>query len=283
MPLASAQVKSAILLAGLYPDGKTKVIEPIKTRDHTERMLRLFKAEIKVKENTVVIKGGRPLVSPGSIYLPGDISSASFFVVAASLVPGSRVLIKNVSLNPTRAGSIRVLKRMGADIKIRSTKSKMHNYEPSGDIIIKAHPLRGTVIRRREIPSLIDELPILMVAASLARGTSIFNGIGELRVKETDRIKSMSENLKKMGAQIKLSRVGNTERIILQGASRLRGAKVRSFGDHRTALSMVVAGLAAQGQTVIDDISCIAKSFPDFLVILDKLLKRPLKNYSLHR
>jgi len=267
MPVASAQVKSAILLAALYAPGTTQVIEPVKTRDHTERMLELFGADIKRATNKVVIKGGKELVSPGRIYIPADISSASFFIVAAGIMPGSRIAIKNASLNPTRAGVLRILKRMGADITVSDVVG--NSYEPIGDIVVRSSKLKGTVIRRKEIPSLIDELPILMVAACFARGKTIFEGAGELRVKETDRIKSMTENLARMGAQIKIIK---SENIIFGGTGSLAGGKVSSFGDHRTAMSMVIAGLAASGVTSIDDVTCIKKSFPQFLTVLRSLV-----------
>jgi 3-phosphoshikimate 1-carboxyvinyltransferase len=287
MPVASAQVKSAILLAGLYARGKTRVIEPISTRDHTERMLKLFKARIKVQQNSIVIKDGQELVSPGKIIIPGDISSASFFIALASFLPNAKLRIRKVSLNPSRYGVIRVLKRMGADIRVtgyalsaaclpdRQGRQglRVTGYEPMGDIIVKGGILKGTVVKKEEMPSLIDELPILMVAASFAKGRTVFEGVGELRVKETDRIRSMSENLKKMGAIIQINRTAKAENIIIKGVKLLKGAKVKSFGDHRTAMSMVVAGLKAQGKTLMDDISCINKSFPDFLALLKPLIK----------
>lgn len=273
IPVASAQVKSAILLAGLYAQGTTRVVEPVKTRDHTERMLKLFKAGIKLKQNTIVIKGKRELVSPGELFIPGDISSAGFFLVAATLVAGSRVLLKNVSLNPSRTGIIKVLKRMGADIEVLKFQGfKVSKFEPMGDLLVKSSSLRGTVVKKEEIPSLIDELPILMVAACYARGKTVFAGVGELRVKETDRIRSMTENLRKMGAQIQVMKTPKSENIIISGGRELKGATVRSFGDHRTAMSMVVAALRAQGETRIDDITCIDKSFPNFLSLLKTLL-----------
>ncbi len=292
MPVASAQVKSAILLAGLYVKGATEIIEPISTRDHTERILKLFRADIKVnpstrlridgersrtiKANKIVIKGDRELVSPGKIYIPGDISSASFFMVAAAILPNSRIGIKNVSLNPSRIGVIRVLKRMGARIKVQGSRLKAQGYEPMGSLVVKSSFLKGTRVKREEIPSLIDELPILMVAACVANGRTIFEGIGELRVKETDRIRSMSENLSKMGAHIKVLKDDKSENIIIRGVKQFKGTRVRSFGDHRTAMSMVVAGLGAKGKTSIDDISCIDKSFPDFTRLLKTLMSRRL-------
>ncbi len=271
MPVASAQVKSAILLAGLYASGYTQVREPIRTRDHTERMFKAFKVEIKHEGNTVVIKGRQQLVSPGNIYIPGDISSATFFMIAAAIVPGSSILIRKVSLNPSRIGVIKVLKKMGVAIEVKYKKIKIKDAEPMGDILVKSSEFRGVRIREKETPSLIDELPILMVAASYAKGRTVFEGVEELRVKETDRIRSMSENLKKMGADIKVVKSGKSENIIIQGAGQLKGANLKSFGDHRTAMSAVIAGLAASGRTRIDDLSCINKSFPEFLNILRSL------------
>lgn len=274
MPVASAQVKSAVLLAGLFAKGKTRVIEPIKTRDHTERMLKLFKAGIKVSANTVTIVPKKELVAPRSIYIPGDISSAAFFIVAASILPGSNITIKNVCLNPTRIGILKALKRMGANVKISGNSGSEAGFEPTGDIVVKAAKLNAATITAKEIPSLIDELPILMVAACFAKGRTIFEGVGELRVKETDRIRSMSDNLSKMGSDIKIVKHNKTESVIIRGVGSLCGASVKSFGDHRTAMSMVVAGLAASGTTKIDDTSCINKSFPGFLAALSKLLPK---------
>ncbi len=271
MPVASAQVKSALLLAGLFARGETKVIEPLKTRDHTERMLKLFKADIRFKNNYIIVKGGKKLVSPREIYVPGDISSAAFFMVLAAILPHSSITIKNVGLNPSRTGIIRVLKRMGAKIQVPGARCQVPGAEPMGDITVRSSKLKGVTVSRKEIPSLIDELPILMVAASLARGKTIFQGVGELRVKETDRVKSMRNNLTKMGAKIKVERSAGAENIVIEGVGRLRGAKVKSYADHRTAMSMVVAGLVASGTTRIDDVSCINKSFPEFLRILKSL------------
>lgn len=272
MPVASAQVKSAILLAALYVDGISRVIEPIATRDHTERMLKSFGADIKAdrrKPNTITIKGNKELVSPKKIYIPADISSASFFIVAALILPHSKICIRKVSLNPTRMGAIRVLKRMGADIQV--CRSEAAGFEPMGDIIVKSSKLKGTLIKKEEIPSLIDELPILMVAACFAKGLSALQGVDELRVKEADRIKSMTENLSQMGAKIENLKAGKMENIIIEGEKPLKGKRVKSFGDHRTAMSMFVAGSVAGGETVIDDVSCIAKSFPGFIKAFDRL------------
>ncbi|MDD5237668.1 MAG: 3-phosphoshikimate 1-carboxyvinyltransferase [Candidatus Omnitrophica bacterium] len=275
MPVASAQVKSALLLAALYAKGTTKVIEPVKTRDHTERILKLFKAGIKLKQNAIYIKGGKELIAPSRVVtVPGDISSAAFFITLASIIPDSQVLIRNVSLNPSRLGIIRVLKRMGADIQLSTNESGRLTTEPMGNILARSSNLKGAIIRKKEIPSLIDELPVLMVAASLARGRTVFEGVGELRVKETDRIDSMMENLKRMSANIGVFKEGKSENIIIKGVKELKGARVRSFADHRTAMSMVVAGFAARGETKIDDISCISKSYPEFINHLKILTNR---------
>lgn len=270
MPVASAQVKSAVLLAGLYARGRTVVIEPVKTRDHTERMLKLFSAGIKEKGGNICIDSGKGLKSPGRICIPGDISSAGFFIVAAAILPGSRVRIKNLCLNPTRLGIIKVMRRMGADIQIAD--KKFMGKEPAGDLIIKGSSLQGTTVKREEIPSLIDELPVLMVAASFAHGRTVFYGVEELRVKETDRINSMRVNLSRMGVQIKVI-TGPQERIEISGKKELKGTRVSSFNDHRTAMSMVVAGLKARGSTRIDDITCIKKSFPEFTGLLGKIAR----------
>jgi 3-phosphoshikimate 1-carboxyvinyltransferase len=284
MPVASAQVKSAILLAGLYAKGSTRVIEPIKTRDHTERLLKAFGAQVRIRSHEIIIKGKKELVAPGSVYVPGDISSAAFLMVLSAITSGSQVLLKNVSLNPSRLGIIRVLKRMGAQIKVtrhlpvrQAGRSQVTRFEPMGDVEVRSSRLKGTKINKKEIPSLIDELPILMVAACFARGKSRFEGVGELRVKETDRIKSMLENLRKMGADIQAttrkSSARSSEDIVINPVKVLKGARVKSFGDHRTAMSLIVAGCAARGTTTIDDTSCISKSFPDFLKVLKSITK----------
>jgi 3-phosphoshikimate 1-carboxyvinyltransferase len=270
MKIPSAQVKSAILLASLYAKGQTKIYEPIKSRDHTERMLKLFKANINKKGRNIFIRPS-DLVSPGQFYIPSDISSASFFIVLACLLNNSRLKINNVSLNPARCGVIRVLKKMGAGIKI--VYKKKNYFEPMADLVIGSSKLKGVIVQEDEIPSLIDELPILMVAASLARGHTVFKGIGELRVKETDRIKAMLINLSKMGVSIKTKKRGRKEDVIIEGGHSLQGANLKSFGDHRTTMSMIMAGLCAKSPSVIDDIKCICKSFPDFLRILKPILR----------
>ncbi len=194
-------------------------------------------------------------------------------MVLAAIMPDSQVLIKNVSINPSRAGIIRVLKRMKTKIRVSLIKSRFSRQEPSGNIIVKSSSLQGITIKKEEIASLIDELPILMVAGCFARGTSVFEGVNELRVKETDRITSMVSNLKALGADIRVVRSNGLENIIVRGVKELQGGKVKSFGDHRTAMSMIVAGLAAKNKVFLDDISCINKSFPDFLKVLKSVTK----------
>ncbi|MBN1913686.1 MAG: 3-phosphoshikimate 1-carboxyvinyltransferase [Candidatus Omnitrophica bacterium] len=275
IPVASAQVKSAILLAALYAKGRTVLIEPVKTRDHTERMLKLFKAGIKIMGNRISVEGKKPLIAPKELFVPGDISSASFFIALAAMIPHSRLVIKDVGLNPSRMGMVRVLKRMGADIIIRYRVSGIGYREPVGEIVVKSSALEGTVVRRKEIPSLIDELPVLMVAASFARGKSVFENVSELRVKETDRIASMVTNLKKMGVKISSFKKNGLENIIIEGRGRLIGCRLQSFGDHRTAMSMVIAGLVASGNSIIDEVSCINKSFPDFLGVINDISGNP--------
>jgi len=275
LPVASAQVKSAILLAALYAKGRTKVIEPIPSRDHTERMLKVFKARINVGNNSISLRGNKKLISPGKIYVPGDISSAAFFMVAGSIVPDSQIIIKNVCLNPTRIGVIKVLKRMEADIRVSGDQDiRGSGMEPFGNIEVRSSKLKGVTINESEVPSLIDELPILMVAASISKGRTVIKGVQELRLKETDRIKSMTKNLRIMGADIAVLKSGGVENIIISGVAQLKGGSVSAFGDHRTAMSMIIAGLAANGNTKIDNVSCISKSFPEFIKILNKLISK---------
>ncbi len=269
MPVASAQVKSALLLAGLYCRGVTAIIEPVMTRDHSERMLKMFGADISAVSRNgryeVKLRGGRLPFSPGRMSVPGDISSAAFFLALAVLCPGSRMVVERVSLNPSRSGVLNVLKRMGADIRVGVNRDRFSRYEPCGDIEARHSPLRGTVVRAEEIPSLIDELPVLMVAASMARGVTVFRKVDELRHKETDRIRSMCTNLRRMGGRCEVrERRGRTD-IAVEGVKSLCGRELKSYGDHRTAMSLYVAASCARGESVIDDVSCAAKSLPGFL------------------
>lgn len=268
MPIASAQVKSALLLAGLYGSGETKIIEPYISRDHTERLLKLFGADIK-KEGLVNTISGWQKLKGIRFYIPGDISSASNFIVLATLVKKSHLIVSGVGLNPTRTGIIDVLKRMGANIETRINKDSLE-YEPFGEIEVKSSSLKGTKVTKEEIPLLIDELPLLMVCGCLAKGTTIIEGASELRVKETDRINSMVTNLKKMGAKIEVE----DDTIIIEGEHSLKGTEVDSFSDHRTAMSMVVMGSVISGRTFLDEIDCVNKSFPEFFDTLFKIVKK---------
>lgn len=265
-PVSSAQVKSALLLAGLYTEGTTAVIEPCRSRDHTERMLRQFGCPVAREGTTVSIDGGRRL-SGREIQVPGDFSSAAFFMVAASCVPGSEVVIRNVGTNPTRTGLLTILKRMGADIRV-STRAR--GDEPVADIRIVGTRLRGTEVMAAEVPATIDEFPILCVAAALAEGETRITGAAELRVKETDRIRAMTANLTAVGATVKEEEDG----MIIQGRETLMGGRCNSFGDHRVAMAMAVAGLCCSQGTTIEDTGCIATSFPGFWKTLDEVNRR---------
>jgi len=264
-PIASAQVKTALLLAGLSASGKTTVIEPAKSRDHTERMLKGLGVKVGVEGNRVTVTGGAALKG-FNISVPGDFSSASFFIVAALIVPGSHLILRNVNLNPTRTGLLTVLKKMGAKIKVLRISNK--DFEPVGDLDVRHSMLKGTRVSGAQIPLLIDEIPILAVAASQARGKTIVKGALELRVKESDRIAAIVSELKKMGANIKERLDGFT----VTGPSSLRGAPADSRGDHRMAMALAVAGLVAAGKTKIKDFSCTRVSYPGFVNDLASLL-----------
>jgi len=274
--IASAQVKSCILLAGLYASGVTSVSEPEKSRDHTERMLKAFGCRLKITGNNVRLKGPVKLKSPGAINIPGDISSAAFFIVAGCILPKARIIIKNMGLNPTRTGCLDILKKMGADIRIRKVKHKKASeteqaVEPAGDVIVKSSALKGVTISPEEVMGAIDEIPIIMVAACFAKGKTVIKGIEELKIKETDRVKSMITGLSRIGADIKVKGLRNKEEICINGGRPLYGARVSSFGDHRTAMSMLVAGLGAKGKVTVTGLTCIKKSFPCFLTLFKKL------------
>ena len=263
MPIPSAQIKSAILFAGLYAPGRTIVEESAKSRDHTERMMKHFGAKLKVDALKVILDGPSEL-SGKEIDIPGDISSASFFIAAAILLHNSKIRINKVSINPTRAGIINILLRMGVRLKIVNT---VDAFEPYGDIEAESAPLRGITIDREDIPGIIDELPIIFVLASLAKGRTVINGVEELKFKETDRIASMKENLEKMGGKISVEK----DTITIEGVERLKGASLESFGDHRTVMAMAIAALTAEGASSIDDAGCVDKSLPEFFKILETI------------
>lgn len=265
MPVASAQVKSCILLAGLYADGETVVTESSKSRDHTERMLPSFGADVSIHDSSVMVKGGRDLFS-NELEVPGDFSSAAFFIVASLLVPGSEITALNVGINPTRTGLLDVLREMGAGIEISNVRDV--SGEPVADIHCKGRsPLKAVHITGESIPSLIDEFPILCVAASLAEGTTTIKGAEELRVKESDRITTIASELRKMGVEIEEYPDG----LSIRGTEILQGADVESHGDHRIAMSMAVAALTANGKTIIHGASSVDISFPGFFDIIRRL------------
>ncbi|MEW6558132.1 MAG: 3-phosphoshikimate 1-carboxyvinyltransferase [Elusimicrobiota bacterium] len=268
--VSSAQVKSCVLFAGLYADGVTNFNEPEKSRDHTERMLKNFGADISVNENTASVTGIAELHS-SDVFIPGDISGAAFFMVATLIVKNSELKIKNVGINPTRTGIIDILKRMGADIKVENKKE--FGNEPVADIIVKSAELKSTEIKEKEIPKVIDEIPIIAVAATQAEGTTKITGAKELRVKETDRLKAMATELKKMGANITELEDG----LVIKGPTKLKGANICSYKDHRIAMSLAVASLVADSNTEISDKDCVNISFPNFWEILEKILSVPRK------
>ena len=263
MPVASAQVKSAVLLAGMFAEGTTTVIQPSTTRDHTERMLANFRVSIRTEGNTITMPGGQ-MPESCDFAVPGDISSAAFWLVAAAIMDGSRLLLKDVGLNPTRTAILKVLSRMGAKITevVHST-----NGEPIGHIEIHGAELVGTTLLPEEIPNLIDEIPVIAVAAALATGATHIRNARELRVKETDRITTTVENLRKMGVEVEEFEDG----MIVHGCKKLKGARIESHGDHRIAMAFAIAGLYASGETVIHGTDCINTSYPGFAHHLDAI------------
>jgi 3-phosphoshikimate 1-carboxyvinyltransferase len=271
MPMASAQVKSCIILAALYADGVTTITEPQKSRDHTERMLKAMGANIEVDDLVIKVTGRcghekGPDLSPIDITIPGDFSSAAFFIVASLIIPGSEIMIRNVGMNPTRTGLLEALKRMGAAVEIRDLRDM--SGEPVADIYCRGKAgLKAIDISGEIIPSLIDEFPILCIAAASAEGTTTIRGAEELRVKESDRIKTMATELGKMGVEITEFPDG----IRIKGPADLKGAEVESHNDHRIAMSMAVAALIAKGKTTINGASAVDISFPGFFDIIKRL------------
>ncbi len=273
LPVASAQVKSAILLAGLNTPGVTTVIEPVPTRDHSERMLRGFGADLSVDVDssgtrTIRIVGEAEL-KPQVIDVPGDPSSAAFFLVAALIVPGSELTIRNVGLNPTRAGIVTVLRQMGGQIE--EVNAREVGGEPVADLVVRHSALKGIAVDPALAPSMIDEFPALFVAAALAEGTTVTSGLEELRVKESDRIAVMAAALSAAGARVTETEDGLT--ITGTGGDALPGTKgpIATHLDHRIAMSMAIAGLASRGGVEVDDTRPIATSFPVFEALLDGL------------
>lgn len=272
LPVASAQVKSAILLAGLNASGITTVIEPVPTRDHSERMLKGFGAVLEVEEEPNGVRWisvmGEAELKPQTIVVPGDPSSAAFFIVAALIVPGSDILITNVGLNPTRAGLVEVLKQMGGDIELLDTRTV--GGEPVADLRVRHSALKGIDVDPAVVPSMVDEFPVLFVAAALAEGRTITTGLDELRVKESDRIAVMATGLAAIGARVEESEDG----LVIDGTGGdplAGGATIAGHLDHRICMSFAIAGLVSKAPVTVDDMAPVATSFPNFEALLHQL------------
>lgn len=266
MPVASAQVKSAILLAGLRAKGTTIIREKAISRDHTERMLQQFGANIEVKDGVISFEGGQSLHGT-HVDVPGDISSAAFFLVAGAIVPNSEIVLENVGMNPTRDGIIEVLQQMGADITIEDTSHGAS--EPTATITIRTSTLRSTTIEGDMIPRLIDEIPIIALLATQAEGKTVIRNAEELKVKETDRIVAVVTELKKLGANITATDDG----MIIEGPTKLSGGKLHSYGDHRIGMMAAIASLISEGPVEIDDVACISISYPTFFEHIETLIQ----------
>ncbi len=262
-PVSSAQVKSAVLLAGLFAEGDTRFSEPLQSRDHTERMFQFLGIPFDAEGNTIRLRG-RPFFQAKDLFVPGDLSAAAFFIVGASIVPESEIRIPNIGLNPARTGILDILSEMGANIQIDNRREE--SGEPVGDLLVRTAPLRGISIGAAHVPKTIDEFPIFCVAAALAEGKTTVTGAEELRVKETDRIQAMAAELKKLDVAIEETPDG----FVVHGGSSLQGGNCKSYGDHRVAMALAIAALTATSPTVIDDTDCIETSFPGFY---DKLLE----------
>lgn len=264
-PVASAQVKSCVLLAGMYADGITSVTEPVLSRNHTEIMLNYFGADVTSRGTTASIHPN-PVLEAREINVPGDISSAAYFIAAGLLTPGSEILIRNVGINPTRDGILRVCRNMGADITLMNVS---HDGEPTADLLVRTSSLHGTTVEGDIIPALIDEIPMIAVMAAFAEGTTIIKDAQELKVKESDRIEVMTENLKRMGADIEATDDG----MIIRGGVPLHGAVIDSHLDHRIAMSFAVAGTICDGPMMIEGAECVNISYPEFYQDLYRLGK----------
>ena len=264
MPVASAQVKSALILAGLQADGESIIIEKAESRDHTERMIRKFGGQVQTDNRMIKVKGGQKLIA-SDILVPGDISSAAFFLVAGAIVPDSEIVLKNVGLNPTRTGIIEIMNKMGANLEI--DQNDADSFEPAGDITIKTSKLRGTVIEGDVIPRLIDEIPIIALLATQAEGKTIIKDAAELKVKETNRIDTVVNELKKLGASIEATEDG----MVIHGGSTLSGGTVSSHGDHRIGMMLAIASLLCKDQVKLENPEAISVSYPNFFSHLNSL------------
>ncbi len=256
-PVASAQVKSALLLAGLHARGETRVLEPVVSRDHTERMLRLMGAPLWREGQTWVVSGGADLQG-GLVTVPGDLSSAMFWIVAATLVPGSDCVLRGVGLNPTRTGALDVLRAMGADITVSGELEV--SGEPVGDLRVRSARLKGTTIAGDLVPRLLDEIPVLALAAACAEGRTIVRDAADLRAKESDRLHTVARELGALGARI----AETTDGLEIEGVSVLTGGQASSHGDHRIAMMSAIAGLVADRPVRIEDVACVQTSYPGF-------------------
>jgi 3-phosphoshikimate 1-carboxyvinyltransferase len=263
-PVASAQVKSAVLLAGLFAKGKTTFDEPSLSRNHTELLFNYFLVRTAKGDNGTISVFGDQVPESRDFIIPGDLSSAAFWLVAAASQPGGHLLVRDVGLNDTRTALLGVLVRMGA--QVREAVEGVDQLEPCGIVEVTGAPLKGTVIQGKEVPQLIDELPILAVAGALASGTTIIRHAQELRIKETDRIAAIAHNLRIMGAQV----IEMKDGLEIHGPAPLHGARVASFGDHRIAMAFAIAGLFADGETIVQDADCIRESYPGFETALEE-------------
>jgi 3-phosphoshikimate 1-carboxyvinyltransferase len=265
-PIASAQVKSAVLLAGLFAKGKTTVDEPFTSRNHTELLFNYFLVRTAKDGDGGISVFGDQIPESRDFTIPGDISSAAFWLVAAASQPGWHLLVRDIGLNDTRTALLGVVVRMGA--QVREAVEDVEQLEHRGIVEITGAPLKGTVIQGKEVPQLIDELPALAVAGALATGTTIIRHAQELRVKETDRIAAIAHNLRIMGAQV----IEMNDGLEIHGPAPLRGARVASFGDHRIAMAFAVAGLFAEGETIVQDVECVRESYPGFETALEEFM-----------
>lgn len=267
LPIASAQVKTAVLFAGLYAEGVTRVKESVPSRNHTELALLAFGASLVIRPGEIEIRGGSSL-SPSEFRIPGDFSSAAFFIGAAAFLAGSELVVDNVGLNPTRAAFLEALIAMGADIEVEAAPSPSSGAEPQGRVVVRGRELQGVEISREKVPALIDELPVLAVVAAFASGTTRVEGASELRVKESDRLSAIVEGLRALGADVTESEDG----FEIRGGTALRPARLRSFGDHRMVMAWAVAALGVEGECGIDHLDQVKISYPGFWQTLDRLV-----------
>ena len=265
MTIASAQIKTAIILAALSAEGTTTLTGEIHSRDHTERLLKHFGVKMQAEKDRIVVPGAQKLRAV-RVQVPGDPSTAAFWMAAACLIPGAHLELNNISLNPTRIGFLRVLQRMGAEITIETL---IEEPEPVGRITVRSGDLKGIRVSAEEVPTLIDELPLLAVVATQARGVTEVEGAEELRVKESDRLEAVAVNLRAMGAQIEVRHDG----FLIEGPQNLHGAKIQTFHDHRIAMAFSIAGMLSDGATTIESSECVSVSYPGFFQDLEEMIK----------